>query len=118
MAIYIHLSILRINLFLCVTLSGSAAGAVRTCRTDSRPAVARVWPALGTMMSAAGWGPDSARVARALQAAYDSVDRVDSLIQRHSGVRAIDSLRREIRRRTGIALVPDSLATGYALDRA
>ena len=69
-------------------------------------------------MSAAGWGPDSTRVASALQAAYDSVDRVDSLIQRHAAIAGIDSLRREIRRRTGIALVPDSLAPGYALDRA
>src|SRR5437762_11431610 len=118
MAIYIHLSILRINLFLCVTLSGSAAGAVRTCRTDAPPAVARVWPALGTMMSAAGWGPDSIRVAHALEAAYDSVDRVDSLMQRHAAIRAIDSMRSEIRRRTGITLRADSLASGYALDRA
>ena len=69
-------------------------------------------------MSAAGWGLDSTRVARALQAAYDSVDRVDSVVQRHAAIAAIDSVRREIRRRTGIALVPDSLAPGYALDRA
>jgi thiamine biosynthesis lipoprotein ApbE len=118
MAIYIHLSILRINLFLCLALTGSVAGAVGACDTEARPGVARVWPALGTMMSAVGWGPDSTRVARALQAAYDSVDRVDSLIQRHVAIRAIDSVRREIRRRTGIALVSDSLAPGYALDRA
>lgn len=106
---------MRINLFLCLTLAGSAAG---TCHGDARPAVARVWPALGTMMSAAGWGPDSTRVARALEAAYDSVDHVDSLTQHHAGVRAIDSVRREIQRRTGIAIPPDSLAPGYALDRA
>jgi len=65
-----------------------------------------------------GGGPDTTRVARALEAAHDSVDRVDSLIQRHVAIAAIDSLRREIRRRTGIALVADSLAPGYALDRA
>jgi len=70
------------------------------------------------MMSAAGWGPDSTRVARALDAAYDSVDRVDSLMQRHAAIRAIDSMRSEIRRRTGIAVRADSLASGYALDRA
>jgi thiamine biosynthesis lipoprotein ApbE len=57
-------------------------------------------------------------VVRALEAAHDSVDRVDSLIQRHVAIAAIDSLRREIRRRTGIALIADSLAPGYALDRA
>ena len=70
------------------------------------------------MMSAAGWGPDSTRVARALEAAHDSVDRVDALLQRHVAIRAIDSMRNEIRRRTGIAVIPDSLAPGYALDRA
>lgn len=77
-------------------------------------------------MSAAVWGggegggggPDTTRVVRALEAAHDSVDRVDSLIQRHVAIAAIDSLRREIRRRTGIALIADSLAPGYALDRA
>lgn len=70
------------------------------------------------MMSAAAWGLDSTAVARALEAAHDSVDRVDSLIQRHASLRAIDSVRDEIRRRTGIALLPDSIAAGYALDRA
>src|SRR5262245_27793166 len=114
MAIYIHLSILRINLFLCLTLAASAG----TCRGDAPPPVARVWPALGTMMSAAGWGLDRARVARALAAAHDSVDRVDSLIQAHAAIRAIDSVRREIHRRTRVELVADSLAPGYALDRA
>lgn len=70
------------------------------------------------MMSAAGWGPDSTRVVRALEAAHDSVDRVDSLLQQHVAIRAIDSMRNEIRRRTGIAVSADSLAPGYALDRA
>src|SRR5204863_65177 len=70
------------------------------------------------MMSAAAWGADSSRVARGLEAAYDSVDRIDSLIRRHGSIRAIDSVRREIRRRTGVALLADSIAPGYALDRA
>ena len=69
-------------------------------------------------MSAAGWGADSTRVARALTAAYDSVDHVDSLIQRRVRIPALDSMRREIRRRTGVALSVDSIAAGYALDRA
>lgn len=70
------------------------------------------------MMSAAAWGADTAQVARALEAAHDSVDRIDSLLQRHVSIPAVDSVRREIRRRTGVALAIDSIATGYALDRA
>jgi len=38
------------------------------------------------------------RVARALDAARDSVDRIDSLIQRHAAFDAINSMRREISR--------------------
>src|SRR5204862_90259 len=43
---------------------------------------------------------------------------VRQLMQRHAAIRAIDSMRSEIRRRTGITLRADSLASGYALDRA
>jgi len=114
MAIYIHLSNLRINFVLSLSLAlGTGA-----CRGETRPLVARVWPAMGTMMSAAGWGADSTRVARALAAAHDSVERIDSLVQHHVTVVAIDSVRRDIRRRTGVALPPDTIAPGYALDRA
>ena len=60
MAIYIQLSILRINLVLCLTLAA--------CRGEGRPGISRAWPELGTMMSAAAWGADSERVARALDA--------------------------------------------------
>jgi len=70
------------------------------------------------MMSAAAWGTDSTRVARALDAARDSVDHIDSLRQRHGSIAALDSVRRAIRRRTGIPLAVDSIAPGYALDRA
>jgi len=70
------------------------------------------------MMSAAAWGADSERVARALDAAHDSVDRIDSMIQHHRAIPALDSARREIRRRTGVTLVIDSIVPGYALDRA
>ena len=70
------------------------------------------------MMSAAAWGTDSTRVARTLDAARDSVDHIDSLLQRHVSIAALDAVRREIRQRTGIALVADSIAPGYALDRA
>src|SRR3989442_60141 len=107
---YIQLSILRINLVLCLSLAA--------CGTESRPGVSRVWPEMGTMMSAAAWGTDSVRVARALEAVRDSVDRIDSLLQRHLSIAALDSVRREIRRRTGVALAVDSIAPGYALDRA
>src|SRR4051812_34265594 len=73
---------------------------------------------MGTMLSGAGWGGDSARVARALAAAHDSVDRVDSLVQHRVRISTIDSTRREILRQTGVALPADTIAPGYALDRA
>jgi len=75
MDIYIQLYILRINLLLCLSIAACGADA-------HRPSVTRVWPGMGTMMSAAAWGADSTRVARALEAAHDSVDHIDSLIQR------------------------------------
>ncbi len=73
------------------------------------------------MMSVAVWGgagSDSVRVARALDAAHDSVDHIDSLIQHHRAIPALDSVRREMQRRTGVTVTLDSLAPGYALDRA
>jgi len=70
-------------------------------------------------MSAAAWGPDSARLERALDGARDSVERIDGLLHRTGGaITGLDSLRREIRRRTGVALAVDDVAAGYALDRA
>ena len=110
MGIYIQLYILRINLLLCLSLAA--------CDAEARPGVSRVWPEFGTMMSAAAWGTDSTRVARTLDAARDSVDHIDSLLQRHVSIAALDAVRREVRRRTGIAVVADSIAPGYALDRA
>lgn len=73
---------------------------------------------MGTMMSAAAWGTDSARLARAVDAAHDSVDRIDSLVQRRVRIAALDSSLRDIRSRTGVVLIVDSVAAGYALDRA
>jgi thiamine biosynthesis lipoprotein ApbE len=110
MGLYIQLSILRINLLLCVTLAA--------CRGEARLGISRAWPEMGTMMSAAVWTSDTTGAVHALQTAHDSVDRVDSLMQKHVPIAVIDSLRRELRRRTGVALVPDSIAPGYALDRA
>ena len=88
------------------------------CRAEGHPGISRAWPELGTMMSAAAWGADSDRVVRALEAAHDSVDRIDSLLQRHMSIPPIDSLRRAVRQRTGVAVPIDSIAYGYALDRA
>src|SRR2546425_7656006 len=112
MAIYIQLTIVRINLLLCLSLAA--------CGAEARPGVSRVWPEMGTMMSAAAWGMDSTRVARALEAAHDSVDHIDSLLHLRVSIPALDSVRREIRRRTGKGLpgAVDSIAPGYALDRA
>jgi thiamine biosynthesis lipoprotein ApbE len=75
---------------------------------------------MGTMMSAAAWSSriDSTHIVRALEAAYDSVDHIDSLVERHVAIAALDSVRREIRRRTSVAVAVDSIAPGYALDRA
>jgi thiamine biosynthesis lipoprotein ApbE len=73
--------------------------------------VSRVWPLLGTMMSAAAWGPDTGRIGRALDAAHDTAGRPGAAA-------AFDSLRLEIRRETGIALVADDIQEGDALDRA
>jgi thiamine biosynthesis lipoprotein ApbE len=102
---------LRINLLVCLSLAACGAEA-------RRPGMSRVWPELGTMMSVAAWGTDSARVARALDAAHDSVDHIDSLLQGHVPIAALDSVRREMRRRMGTAVIVDSIASGYALDRA
>ena len=70
------------------------------------------------MMSVAAWGTDSGRVLRVLEAAHDSVDRIDALLQRHVVIPAIDSMRRAVRQRTGVPVPAESLAYGYALDRA
>ena len=110
MRIYIHQSHLRINLLFCLSLA--------SCRAEPRPAVSRVWPELGAMLSAAAWSPDTARVARALAAAHEAIDRLDSLLQRRVRIAALDSAARETRRSTGVALAADSFAAGYALDRA
>lgn len=75
-----------------------------------QPPVSRAWPVLGTMMSAAAWGRDTAQIGRALAAARDTADR--------PGPVALDSLRGEVRRETGITLTADDIKEGDALDRA
>ena len=75
---------------------------------------------MGTTLSIAAWGADSAAVTRALDAARDTVDRIDSLLAKRARIAALDSIRADIRRNSGVALPPDSVANGggYALDRA
>lgn len=75
---------------------------------------------MGTMMSVAAWGraADTTPLAGALSAARDSVDRIDSLLQRGARLTTLDSVQRDLRDRTGVKTVPESLASGYALDRA
>jgi hypothetical protein len=75
--------------------------------------VSRVWPALGTMMSAAAWGADTARIGRALDAVHDTVDRFGA-----AQAPGFDSLRRDIRRATGVTLAAADVTEGGALDRA
>ncbi len=82
------------------------------CSDAPPPApVSRVWPVLGTTMSAAAWGADTVRIGRALDAARDTADRTVPAA-------AVDSLRREIRRQTGIPVAADDIQEGAALDRA
>lgn len=73
--------------------------------------VSRVWPVLGTMMSVAAWGADTAEIGRALDAVPDTADRPGPRV-------GLDSLRREIRRQTTIALAAGDLKEGDVLDRA
>ena len=73
--------------------------------------VSRAWPAVGTTMSAAAWGADTTRVAGALTAVRDTLDRPGHVV-------AFDSLRREIRGRTGVSVVAEDVLDGDALDRA
>jgi thiamine biosynthesis lipoprotein ApbE len=126
MGLYIQLSFLRINrnhhIALGVALSLAGAG----CGEEPPPAVSRVWPVMGTMLSAAAWGADTSRVAAALSAAYDSVAHIDSLISRprprprppHARIAALDSTQRELALRIGVKVPAESLASGYALERA
>jgi thiamine biosynthesis lipoprotein ApbE len=120
MAIYIQLSVLRINCnhhtARCLALGLIVAG----CGAESPPAVARVWPVMGTMMSAAAWAgaADTARLAGALHASRDSVDRIDSLLQHRAHFAALDSVQRDVWNRTAVKMPAESLAAGYALDRA
>ena len=75
------------------------------------PPVSRAFPAVGTTMSAAAWGADTTRVARALGAVRDTLDRLGP-------VAVVDSLRREIRLRTGVTVTAEDVIAGDALDRA
>jgi thiamine biosynthesis lipoprotein ApbE len=124
MALYIQLSFLRINrnhhiaLGFALSLAGLGAG----CGAEPAPAVSRVWPAMGTMLSAAAWAQssDTDRVAAALSAARDSVEYIDSLVSHRTPPRiaALDSIQRELALRTGVQVPAESLASGYALERA
>jgi len=82
-------------------------------REPGGAAVSRAWPVLGTTMSAAAWGADTMRIGRALERVRDTVDRPLS-----GRAVAADSLRREIRLRTGVAVAAADLTEGDALDRA
>jgi ApbE family len=75
------------------------------------PPVARVWPALGTTMSAAAWGADTIAIGRALDAVRDTVARAGT-------APGLDSLLREIRLKTGAAVAATTVAEGDVLDRA
>ena len=74
------------------------------------PTVARVWPVMGTMMSAAAWGRDSARLVRALDAAQDSVDLIDSLLSTFSEDSEISRINRQSGTARGRRLTPSFAA--------
>ena len=65
-------------------------------------------------MSAAAWGTDTARLSQALDAVRDTVDHPPRAGQEVG----FDSLRTEIRRRTGVTIGAGDVAEGTALDRA
>jgi len=109
---------LRINLEPHIARSFALSLLITACGRDVHPPISRAWPLMGTTMSAAAWGADSTRIAQALDAARDSVDRIDSLLRKRMRIAALDSIREDVRRKTGVALSPDSVAIGYALDRA
>lgn len=98
--------------------------AALTCRTPhSQPAVSRAGPALGAMFSVAAWGggPDSARLAAAVQAAFDSVALVDSLSTTPDSLPALLATAAAVARSShGAYGRRDAapIARGYALDRA
>jgi thiamine biosynthesis lipoprotein ApbE len=98
---------------LCV--AGAAA-----CRPARRgPTIARAWDVMGTVFTAAAWGPDSAALDHALERAAESIRVVDSL--RASGRpvgAAVLHQARSVARTAGVRFDADSAAQGYALDRA
>lgn len=118
MVFYILLSFLRINHSPHIARSFALSLLITACGRELRPPISRTWPLMGTTMSAAAWGADSTGVARALDAARDSVERIDSLLRKRKRIAALDSVREDVRSKSGVALPPDSVAIGYALDRA
>ena len=118
MSFYIQLSVLRINRTHHMAFTCALGLFIAACGAEPRPAVSRVWPVLGTMMSVAAWAPDTIRLAGALNGARDSVDRIDSLMTHHARIDALDSAQRDLLQRTGVTAASESLASGYALDRA
>src|SRR6266581_2771613 len=118
MLFYILLSFLRINLEPAIARSCALSLLIAACGREPRPPISRAWPLMGTTLSAAAWGAggaDSTRVAQALDAARDSVD---ALLRKRMRIAALDSVREDVRRQSGVTLPPDSVAIGYALDRA
>lgn len=85
--------------------------AVACGQGEPPPPVTRAWPAVGSTMSAAAWGGDTTRLAGALGAVRDTLDRPGHVV-------AFDSLRREIRQRTGVTVTKEDVIDGDALDRA
>ena len=61
---------------------------------------------MGTMMSAAAWGPDSARLDRALDAVRDSVERLDSLLSTYRDDSEIARINRGRGTREGGRVTP------------
>jgi thiamine biosynthesis lipoprotein ApbE len=71
-------------------------------------------------LSVAAWGRDTAALARALAIVRDTVQNMDAELRAGGGRRMqlLDSTSRELRARTAVRVPVESLAPGFALDRA
>lgn len=84
------------------------------CGGHGQPYVARVRETMGTVVSIAAWGPDSLRLARAVDAAFDSATRIETLLSLVTDSSEIARLNRS----AGLGPVPVSPGLAEILGQA